>query len=229
MTGDDDKVKTMRTLSPMRVATLLLAGTLGCGLISSDITKVTFELPAKHYTFNSQGLTLPPGANQKVTCGAGGMIATCPAPLACDDGVCSAHVPATTVQKMDLSKDVPALAGHQSIADVTLERLHYDVVSTANVAIPAITLYLAPQTVTDPNDPSATKFGTVPAIPAGMSVSGEVEKEPNADAIFTMFGHDLANPFNLIATTTIVIPTGTTPMGMVDLTINGTIAAKISL
>jgi len=130
---------------------------------------------------------------------------------------------------MDLKNDVPALAGHQSIADVTLEQLRYDVVSTANVPIPPIDLYLAPQGIMDPSDPSATKFGTVPMIAAGATVSDDVQKAPGADATFTKYGHDLATPFNFIATTTVIVPTGTTPSGMVDVTINGKLAAKLSL
>jgi hypothetical protein len=204
-------------------------GGLGCGLISSDITKVTFALPTRHYVFSSQGLSLPAGANQKVPCGRGTPLATCPAPLTCDSGVCTAHVPTSIVQKMDLKNDVPVLAGHQSIADITLESIRYDVVSTANIQIPPIQLYLAPDGVTDPKDPSASLFGTVPAIEAGATTSGQVVKEPNADAVFTMYGHDLATPFNFIATTTVVVATGTTPTGMVDLTINGTVAAKLGL
>jgi hypothetical protein len=217
----------MRLRLSARVVGLLLAGGLGCGLINSDITKVTFDLPRKHYTFDSQGWNVPAGVAQKVPCGAGTPLATCPAPLTCDAGFCTAHVPVKVVQKMDLGKEVPALAGHQSIADITLETLTYDVMSTANVAIPPLELFLAPDGVTDPSDPSAKKFGTVPAIAAGETTSGAVEKEPDADATFVMYGHDLATPFNIIATTSVDVTM--TPTGTVDVTIDGTIAARFSL
>jgi hypothetical protein len=223
------RLENMRSFSSVRLAGLLLTGALGCGLISSDITKVTFDLPAKHYVFSSQGFVIPAGANQRIPCGAGQVVATCPAPLTCDDGVCTAHVPVTVVQKMDLGKEVPALAGHQSIANITLERLRYSVVSTANVPLPPIELFLAPDGVMDPSDSRAARFGTVPMIAAGESVEGDVAKEPGADDTFTMYGHDLATPFNFIASTTVSVQTGTTPSGTVDITINGTIAAKISL
>ena len=76
-------------------------------------------------------------------------------------------------------------------------------------------------------DPSGgQKFGTVPSIPANSTMSGDVIKEPGADDLFIMYGHTLT-PFNFIAATTVVIPSGTVPSGMVDITINGKVAAKL--
>jgi hypothetical protein len=226
-------MKSMRFPRPVSVVGLLLLGALGCGLISSDVTKLTFELPTKHYVFSSAGWasSIPAGANQRVTCGAGGLVATCPSPLACDSGVCSAEVPVTVSQKMDLHMEVQQLSSvnNQSLADITLESMTYDVVNTSNVPIPPIELFLAPANVTDPSDPQATKFGTVPQIAAGATTSGAVVKEPDADATFIKYGMALGTPFNFIASTKVVIPTGTTPTGMVDVTINGTVSARLSL
>jgi hypothetical protein len=223
----------MRFSHALGVIGPLLMGALGCGLISSDVTKITFDLPTKHYTFSSAGWasSIPAGANQKVTCGAGGLVATCPSPLACDSGVCSAEVPVSVSQKLDLKMEVPALSSvnNQSLADITLEKMTYNVANTANVPIPPIALYLAPDGVTDPSDPRATKFGTVPTIPAGMPTNGAVVKEPDADATFIKYGMAFGTPFNFIAATKVVIPTGTTPTGMVDVTINGTVSARLSL
>jgi hypothetical protein len=100
-------------------------------------------------------------------------------------------------------------------------------VNSTTLAIPTIDLYLAPQNVTDPADPSAKKFGTVPAVSAGMTASGDVVKEPGADDLFIMYGHNFGTPFNFIAATTVVIPSGTQVSGMVDVTISGKIAAKL--
>ena len=86
---------------------------------------------------------------------------------------------------------------------------------------------VASQNVTDPADPSAKKFGTVPGVAAGMTASGDVVKEPGADDLFIMYGHDFGTPFNFIAATTVVIPSGTQVSGMVDVTISGKIAAKL--
>jgi len=219
----------MRSLSLARVLGVLglfTLGAFGCGLISSDITKVTFDLPTKHYTFSAQQFALPAGTpNMQVPCVAG----ACPAPLMCDAGVCSAHVPLTVSNPINLKAEVPALSSvnSQTLADLTLESMSYSVMNTSNIAIPAIELFLAPDGVKDPSDPSAQKFGTVPAIPAGTNASGDVMKEPGADALFTMFGQNFGTPFNFIASTTVIVPTGTNPTGMVDIVINGKIAAKL--
>lgn len=207
------------------IGALLLAA--GCGLISTDIAEFTFKLPAKHYVFAAPNAgAIPPGA---VLCGPGTAVATCPAPLTCDDGVCTGHVPVTVVQKMDFRKDAAELMNYASLADIKIKRIQYSVVSTANIPIPTIEIFLAPIGVTDPASPEAKKFGSVPPIAAGATVSGDVVKEPNADAVFATFASDLATPFNFIATTDVAIATGSpTPTGMVDITINGQLAATPS-
>jgi hypothetical protein len=216
----------MRSLSLARFSGLLLLGALGCGLISSDITKVTFALPEKHYTFNAQQFALPPGTpNMQLPCVGG----ACPSPLMCDANVCSAHIPLTVYNPINLKMDVGVLmsVNSQTIADITLESLTYNVMNTSNIAMPEIDLYLAPDGTTTPTGPGAQKFGTVPAIPAGTNMMGDVVKEPGADALFTMFGQNFGTPFNFIAAATVVVPTGTNPTGMIDIIIDGTIAAKL--
>lgn len=219
----------MRSLTPVRLAGLLMLGAFGCGLISSDITKVTFDLPTKHYVFAAPSAAMTP----KVMCGAGTLVPTCPAigayTASCDNAVCTAHVPVKTSQTVNLKAEVPQLSSvsSQTLVDITLERMSYTVVNSTTLAIPPIDLYLAPQNVTDPTDPSAKKFGTVPAVAAGMTASGDVVKEPGADDLFIMYGQNFGTPFNFIAATTVVIPSGTQVSGMVDVTISGKIAAKL--
>ena len=98
----------MRSMAP-RLAAILLLGAVGCGLLSKDISKATFELPTKHFTF-----TAPAGIPaQQVPCGPGTPLATCPAvtglTLSCDSGVCTAHVPVSVAQRMDLKNEVSVL------------------------------------------------------------------------------------------------------------------------
>jgi hypothetical protein len=220
----------MRSLSFARVSGLLgvlTLGALGCGLISSDITKVTFDLPTKHYTFSAQGFTVPAGVpNMQIPCGA----ACTAVGLACVANVCSAQVPLSVYNTINLKMEVPALSSvnSQTLADITLESMSYSVNNTSNVALPEIDLYLAPNGVTSASDPSAMKFGSVPPIAAGANTSGDVVKDPGADALFIMYGQNFGTPFNFIAATTVVVPTGSpAPTGMVDITINGKIAAKL--
>jgi len=219
----------MRLPSFARVSSLLgvlTLSALGCGLISSDITKVTFDLPTKHYTFSSQSFVIPAGIpNMQIPCAAG----ACPSPLMCDANVCSAHFPVSVWNPVNLKMEVGVLSSvnSQTIADLSLESLSYSVANTSNLTIPPIELYLAPDGVKDASDPSAQKFGTVPEIPANSNKSGDVVKEPGADALFTMYGQNFGTTFNFIAATTVIVPSGTTPTGMMDITINGKIAAKL--
>lgn len=232
-------------LSARAVGLLLVAG-FGCGLISTDITKLTFDLPKKTYTFDSAKVSGGLGNIPAVPCGAGATsIQDCcnpPAPLpkpdcaahplVCESNVCTLKQPVTVAQQMDLKKEVPQLASidNQSLADITLASLHYDAVSTLNIAVPEMDLFLAPDGVTDPKDPQAQKFGTVGAIPANMSVSGDVVKEPGADDLFASYGHAFGTPFNFIASTTVTVPSGSpTPTGQLKITISGKVSAKPSL
>jgi hypothetical protein len=241
---------TMRHLSLVRVLGPLVLGALGCGLISSDITALTFDLPPKTYSYDTAVWMLPAGNVAAIPCGGASPIADCcnpPAipgvnipkpdcvatPLVCEGQptVCTVKLPITVHQQMDLKKEVPQLSSlnSQSLADITLSRIRYDVTSTMNIELPPLELYLAPDSVTDPKDPLAKKFGTVPSIPAGATiVDGDVTKEPDADQTFSARGHDFGTPFNFIATTTITIPSGSpTPSGKIDVTIKG--QAKVSL
>lgn len=216
----------MRSKFAISVIGALLLG-VGCGLIDTDIAKFTFKLPAKRYVFTTTGLAIPPGSTgQQVTCGAGGAVAACPSPLTCDANVCTGHVPVSVVQKMDFRKDAAELMSYASLADIKIERIQYSVVSTANVAIPSLEIYMAPINVTDPASPEAKKFGTVPTIAAGATMTGDVVKDPGADAAFAVFAADLSAPFNFIAATSLSIATGSpVPTGMVEITINGTLSA----
>jgi hypothetical protein len=238
----------MRLFSLARVSGLFVLGALGCGLISSDITKVTFDLPAKTYMFNASQWGLPPGMTPLVHCGAPDNLATMtvmdccnpPAPLTkpdctahpvmCVSGVCTLEQPVTVPSMVNLKAEVPVLSSvnSQSIADITLSNLHYEAQNTLNIDVPPLVLYIAPDGVTDPKDPNAQKFATVPMIPKGMNASGDVILEPDADAVFSARGQMFGTPFNFIATTTIVVPSGSpSPQGMITVTVTGKIAAKI--
>lgn len=226
-------MRTMRANNSISVIAALLLGALGCGLISPDITKVTFDLPKKHYVFTTAGLSsmVPAGAADiQLTCGAGGAVPTCPAPATCDADVCTVHYPVSVVQTMNLKKDAADLAQYSSLASISIDRVQYEVVSTANIAIPPLTIYLAPMGISDPADPQAVKFGTVPMIDAMATTSGDVVKEPDADATFAAFTMNLDTNFNFIAATSVTWVSGSgLPTGQVDITIKGRIAAKPSL
>ena len=224
---------------------LLLVG--GCGLISSDITSLTFQMPSKTFSFDTANAMwkAPPGTFPAVACGTGQVVTDCchppsPAPtpdcvatpLACENSVCVVEFPVSITQKIDLKAEVPALmnVGSQGLADVSIKRILYTIVSTMNVELPPIQIFIAPDGITSATDPSAKKFGTVPATPPMMTSTGDVVLDPAGQAAFTQYAHQLSTPFNLIATTTMMVAPGNpVPAGRVDATVTGTVSAKLSL
>jgi hypothetical protein len=222
-------------------ALLALATVVGCNLISSDITTLTFELPTKSYQFDTQMANLP-SSFPAVPCGAGQAVMDCcmpPAPLpqpdcstmplSCDDSVCTLHQTVSVAQRVNLSMEVPQLQalGSKMLADVFIKKISYSVVSTLNVDLPPVIIYLAPDGVTSPSDPSAKKFGTVPATPAGATKSGDVMLEPDAQSTFSSFATNFTAPFGFIASTTLVVASGSTiPSGNVTVSVMGTISAQ---
>ena len=220
------------------VSALMLAG---CGLIDSDIARVNFALPSKTYAFNASSFNLPAGASQEVPCGPDQTITDCcnpPQPLPMPDcamtplvcepnggatGVCTAVVTVSTGQAVNLSSEVPDLAGATSLVDLRIEHIDYKVPSnTLNVDVPPMALYLAPAGVTDPNDTRAVKFGTLPLIPAMSTSPGRVTLEPGANAAFASFAADPSMPFAFIGATTIKIPSGSpTPTGAIQIVVSG--------
>ena len=152
-------------------------------------------------------------------------------PLTCPASTCEAQIPESTYSPINLAMQVGALAtfpGH-SLVDVTIQSITYTVSdNTLNVDLPPISIYLAPDGVTDPTDPSATLFGTVPPIQAGTNPTGSVTKTSNADAVFQMYTKNVSTTFNIIAGATVVIDGGTpVPTGHITVTVGGTVAAQL--
>jgi hypothetical protein len=222
----------------------VFAAAFGCGLVSSDITKIGFDLPARHYMFDTARFGLPAAVLPSVPCTADGECCTAAGllgydcatnpPLVCDSGACAAIVtvetPPTTI---NLKQEVPSLSGlnSQSLVDVSINRISYDVVSTMNVDLPAVELYLAPDGATSTSDPGAAKFGTVPVTPAGATITdGQVVLEAAAESTFSGYAHNFGTPFTFLAKTTVIVRGGEPiPAGKVDITVQGRLAAKPSL
>jgi len=229
-------------------ACALLLGLVGCGLLSSDITTTKIGLPPQSYSFDTSMFKgLPTGNSQSVPCGDGQVIADCcnppppaPAPdctttpLVCapdnssvNNGasVCTAEIPQSISNTINLSG-----AGLSSFpaGNISIDSIAYTVSNnTLNVDLPPVAIYLAPEGVTDPKN-GAMLFGTIPAIMAGTDPSGTVQKDPGADHAFEVYAGNLSTPFNFIASTTVVIPSGTPiPNGQVTITVTVTLAAHL--
>jgi hypothetical protein len=236
-------------LSRLITATAMVSGLAGCGLIDPNITKVTFDLPTQSYSVDSSTLNLPAGNTQAVPCGTGQIITDCcnppaglglPMPdcsmtmLACEANtagmdVCTAVVTVSQSQTLNLGQQVPQLQGAVGLGNLTINQISYTVLdNTLNIDLPPVTLFLAPNNVTDPNDPTAKKFGTVPSIAAMSTPMGTVMLESDAAATFSSFTKSLSTPFNLIATTTVHVPSGSpTPSGKIDMTVTGRLSASL--
>jgi hypothetical protein len=228
---------------------VLLPGMVGCGLIDPNITKITFDLPTRSYSFDASTLNLPAGSTVAVPCGTNQVVTDCcnppaglglPMPdctmtmLACETNmrgtdVCTAVVTITQSQTMNLGQEVPQLQGAVGLSNLSINQISYTVMdNTLNVDLPPVILYLAPSGVSDPNDASAKKFGTVPSIAAGSTPAGTVTLEPDAAATFSSFTHTLSMPFNLIASTVVHVPSGSpVPSGKIDLSVTGKLSASL--
>ena len=68
-------------------------------------------------------------------------------------------------------------------------------------------------------------------IPAGATVTGgQVQIDPAGNAALTGYAKNLAIPFNFLSQTTVTVAGGSPfPMGKVDITVKGRLAAKPSL
>lgn len=224
---------------------------LGCGLISSDIATVSFDLPPKTYSFDTsqagwKGATSSAFATvPAIPCAAD---ADCCAPaiaaagIDCSTLICDAPTQAcafaVTVesppQTIDLKQEAPELSsfGNQSVLDISVSKLSYDVnQNTLNVDLPPVDLFLAPQGTTSTADPAAVRFATVPAIAHGVTLTGgDIPLEPAATTAFENIGMHFGTPFVFLARTRVVVPGGTpAPMGALTLTVRGRLSAKPNL
>ncbi len=228
------------------LAGVLLIGSVDCGLISSDITTTGYQLPAQTYSFDTSMFKgLPTGSTQAVPCGDGQAITDCcnPAPLPAPDctttplvcladssgsSVCTAEIPQSLSSEINLGTAVPALSKFPT-GNISIASINYTVTNnTLNVDLPAVTIYLAPGGVTNPKDAQAMVFGTIPAIPAGTDPSAMVVKDSGADRAFQTYAGNLSTPFDFIASTTVVIPSGSPiPSGQVTISITVTLSAHL--
>jgi len=225
----------MRVVSSLRALAVL--GVAGCGLISADITRVSFDLPTKTYSFDTAMWQLPAtGTVPQVACTTTADCCALPGidcamtTLSCDSGMCALHKTITVSQTMDLGQEVSQLHGAQSLADIFISQITYTVASSLNIPLPPVVIYLAPSGVVDPGDPMAKKFGTVPPSPAGMTTSGSVTLEPDAQQTFAGYAKTLDVPFNFIASTSVVVAGGMPiPNGQVDVSVTGKVSVQASL
>jgi hypothetical protein len=233
----------MMVMNRLSVALGLAAAVAGCGLISTDVTRVGFMLPDQTFTVDTSTFNLASVSTVAVPCGDGQVVTDCcnpPAPSPTPDctatplvcaayngqNVCTAQIPWSFATTVDLSNQFSSPAS-SVLKDVQITKITYTVSNnTLNVDLPALTIYLAPKGVSDTS--SATEFGTVPSIPAGTDPSANVELVSNANQVFQQYAANPSVPFNVIVATTLVIPSGTpVPSGHATITIGGTLTTQL--
>ena len=230
---------------------LAMSGAISCGLISSDIATISFNLPERTYSFN----TSEAGWNSTKTAAFSTVPSIpctvdtdCQSPLLAAAGIDPSYLICdqptqscafvitveTPPQTIDIKSQSPELGSlsNQSVVDVTVSKITYDVTGNSmNVTLPSVELFVAPMGVTSTSDPAATPFGTVPPIPAGANVSGgAVALDKAGQDAFVGFAHHFGTPFVFMARSRVVVPGGTpVPMGGLSLTVKGRLSAKPSL
>jgi hypothetical protein len=232
----------------LALSAMVPLGIGGCGLVSSDIASLSFDLPERHYVFDASAWNLPAGTLPAVPCTADAMCCSAALllgydctknpPLVCDTpasgGSCAVRLTLEPPpQIIDLGMQVPELSSlnGQTLANISISQIAYDVVSSLNTDLPPVELFLAPQNVTSASDPKAQKFGTVPIIPKNATVNGgTVALEPNSEAIFSGYARNFKTPFQFMSRTVVTIRGGaTTPTGKVDIKVRGKVSARPNL
>lgn len=222
-----------------------LAG-FGCGLLDdlNSLRGINFNLPKKSYSISTDDPRWkqpPPGGVPAVPCGAGGVIMNCcmPAPgvsidctrspLECSDGTCALKFTFEQVAKIDLVKEVPALANVQGkiLSDILLKTLEIDIGNGLNVMLPSVDLYIAPADVTSVAGGRAHKLAQIPSKAPGFQGHESVPLDGDAQARFSSFAKDFQTPFNFIVAAEVLVKSGTpTPQGKLDVSISGQVEAR---
>lgn len=218
------------------VAACVLSAT-GCGLISSDVTNFDLTLPDKKFSVDTSSWQVNMAAANVY------LMQTCdptkPPPNVCSSAVaqacqtgCSGSCD-TSSRKCDLSLDVAAhqavnlvmekpelsTINNQPLIHVTIDSLQYEVTNnTLSIATPAITIYVAPMSIMDPNDPMAQKVGTVDPIPAMTTVAlKDLTFDPSGKQNLVTIMGSYKTPFNVLAGTTLTVMDGQMlPTGKLD-------------
>ena len=222
-------------------AVLLASASSGCGLIDQlgDLKNIKFDLPKQMYSVNTMDPRWkepPPTGIPDVQCGPppGGVIMDCCMPqgqmidcarypLTCEASKCTLKFPYEQVQTIDLARTVPQLkTAGQIFSRVTLTELELGITNDLNVSLPAVDLFVGPAAAMSGTHAMAKKIASIPSKPAGYRGIETYKIEVEAQNAFSNYARDVQTPFNLIMSTTMVVPSGTqVPKGKVDLVVGG--------
>jgi hypothetical protein len=224
---------------------LAIAGALaaGCGLVDLEkLTSVTFKLPPQTFTIDShdegrwhrppESFAAPVPCSVPSDCCMppdGPALSCAQYPVACQAGRCAIEFAVEIASPVNLRRDVPELARArgQVLADLVLDSVEYTADNQLGMALPEVTLFVAPAGVSSAGSTKARRVGTIPVTNDGLQASGVVPLTAEGREAFAAIARDLESPFNLIATTRVAIVSGTpAPNGKVALSVTGRITVR---
>jgi len=216
-----------------------LAGVLGlcaagCGLISSDVTTMPLNIKPQMFSVDTSSWNV----NSTVAmtylgydCSSTPMYCATAVSNACAAGctgscdatsqTCDLGLDLAVVQKIDLLSSQPELStiAKAPIVHVTIDSLTYTVSDNSlSVDTPMLTIYVAPLTVMDPNDPMAEAIGTIAPVPHGQSVPAtDMMYTDNGKADLVTIMGSYMTPFNVIVGGQVLVKNGEpVPTGKLD-------------
>lgn len=160
----------------------LIALSVGCGLIKSDVTNVDLTVKPKMFSVDTASWNVNSTVAMtylNTSCSTNPSICSAAVSQACQMG-CSGTCDGTT-KKCDLSLDVavyqmidliteqPELKtiNSEPVIKVVIDSVNYTVdTNTLNVDTPMLTVFVAPVSVMDPKDPNAKPIGIIDPVPA---------------------------------------------------------------
>lgn len=212
--------------------TLATVALSGCGLIDSNVTDFDLTLPDKMFSINADGWQVDQTASDMLfsySCTDDTPCATA-ATAACsencsgtcsDAGMCELGLDVALYQLIDLVTEKPELKdiNDRAVIEVTIDSVRYAVTAnTLTVETPELGVYVAPMSIMDPNDPMATKIGTVPPVPAGATVATrDLEFTPDGKMALIDIMSTYKTPFNIIVGSQIIVSSASeVPAGKLD-------------
>jgi len=187
----------------------------GCGLISSDVTNLDLTIKPKMFSVDTASWNVNSTAANTYLhydCQTAPSYCATAVSNACAMG-CSGSCDGTThtcdlgldvgiYQNVDLLTEQPELKtiNQQPVIHVSIDSVTYTVMTNSlNVGTPLLTIYVAPMSVMDPNDPSAKAIGTIDPVAAMTTVAAKdiTYSDGGKQTLIDTMGNYMT-PFNVI-------------------------------
>jgi hypothetical protein len=204
-------------LIPLGVALLC-----GCGVINSGSTDVALEVGHKHFTIDASSWQVNQAAATSflamsceatpTVCGAAAMqacAANCTGSCDSTTHTCDLGLRIGVYSPVDLQMDAPELTtlSNAAVIKVTIDSVQYAVTpNTLDVDTPPLQVYVAPTSITDPEDPAVQQIGTIRPVAAMTTVGAtDMEFTPTGEQALVDIMTTYRTPFNVIVGSTLSV------------------------